>query len=295
MGINLPRISVVIPSYNQAQFIGRTLQSLVKQGYPDLEIIVVDGGSTDGSWEIIRSFAEHTAYAVSEKDRGQSHAINKGFSRATGTIVTWLNSDDVLLPAALHAVARVLTAAPAAEWITGSCVWIDSDDRILRATANPGWNRFGLMGRAMSVGGPSSFMTKSVLESVGMLDEDLHYSMDTELWTRLAKHGIRYESTGTYLWGLRLHPAAKMSGHNFAESTLADPNHPAHARRAAEQISIRTRHGLPARDAWPAYLGDKVHRALSGSLIHSAIDTFRTRGMPLSHASSLLNRRSARP
>jgi len=138
-------------------------------------------------------------------------------------------------------------------------------------------------------------MAKSLLEAIGMLDEDLHYSMDTELWTRLAKHGIRYESTGTYLWGLRLHPAAKMSGHNFAESTLADPNHPSHAKRAAEQISIRTRHGLPARDAWPAYLGDKVHRALSGSLIHSAIDTFRTHGMPLSHASSLLNRRSARP
>ena len=98
-----PRISVVIPSYNQAQFIGRTLQSVVTQGYPDLEVIVIDGGSSDGSWEIIRSVAEHTAYAVSEKDRGQSHAINKGFSRATGTIVTWLNSDDVLLPGALHA------------------------------------------------------------------------------------------------------------------------------------------------------------------------------------------------
>jgi glycosyltransferase involved in cell wall biosynthesis len=295
VGINLPRISVVIPSYNQARFIGRTLRSVVAQGYPDLEVIVVDGGSTDDSWEVIRSFAEHTTYAVSEKDRGQSHAINKGFSRASGPIVTWLNSDDVLLPGALHAVARVLTTAPAAQWITGSCVWIDSNDRILRATVNPGWNRFGARGRAISVGGPSSFMTKSVLESVGMLDEDLHYSMDTELWTRLAKHGIRYESTGTYLWGLRLHPAAKMSGHNFAESTLADPNHPSHARRASEQISIRTRHGLPVRDAWPAYLGDKLHRVSSGSVVLSAIDTFRTRGMPLSQASSLLNRRSARP
>jgi len=293
--MRLPCISVVIPSYNQARFIRRTLQSVIAQGYPEIEVIVVDGGSTDGSWEIIKSFTAHTAYAVSEKDRGQSHAINKGFSRASGEVVTWLNSDDVLLPGALHAVARVLTAAPAARWITGSCVWIDSDDRILRATVNPGWNRFGAMGRVMSVGGPSSFMARSLLDSFGMLDEDLHYSMDTELWTRLATRGIRYESTGTYLWGLRLHPAAKMSGHNFAESPLADPNHPSHATRAAEQMAIRKRHGLPVRDAWPAYLGDKLHRASSGSVIRSAIDTFRVRGMTLSQASALLNRRSAPP
>lgn len=291
----LPRISVVIPSFNQARFIARTLDSLIAQDYPAAEIIVIDGASTDDSWQVIQSFASQISCAVSEPDRGQSHAINKGLARASGDFVTWLNSDDVLLPGALAAVAATCSSYPNARWITGSCVWIDSHDHVLLATANPGWNPYGAMGRATSVGGPSSFIARPLLDLLGLLDEQLHYSMDTELWTRFMKHGVSYECTGTYLWGLRLHPAAKMSGHNFADSPFADRSHPSHARRAAEQALIRTRHGLAASDTWPAFLADKFHRFATGSFIRSAIDTRRTRGMPLSQASFLLNRPDMQP
>jgi glycosyltransferase involved in cell wall biosynthesis len=290
----MARISVVVPSYNQADFIARTLESVISQNYPALELIVIDGGSKDGSWDIIRSYDGWAAHTVSEPDRGQSHAINKGFARATGEFVTWLNSDDVLLPGALHDVAGILRKTPTAQWITGSCVWIDADDLVLQATTNPGWNRFGFKGRATSVGGPSSFIAKALIDRYGLLDEDLHYSMDTELWNRFATHGISYQNTGTYLWGLRLHPAAKMSGHNFSESAFADPQHPSHARRAAEQVSVRTRHGLPPQDTWAAYFADKAHRVVTASAFRSRVHTFQTRGMPLARAASLLNQRSGR-
>ena len=106
-----PRISIVTPSYNQGQFIEETIRSVLLQGYPDLEYIIIDGGSTDQSVEIIKKYEAWLTYSVSENDGGQSHAINKGFERATGVLLSWLNSDDVLLPDALAAVAARLSSS----------------------------------------------------------------------------------------------------------------------------------------------------------------------------------------
>jgi glycosyltransferase involved in cell wall biosynthesis len=109
-----PKISIVTPSFNQGRFIEKTILSVIEQDYPNLEYIIIDGGSTDESVEVIKKYDQHLAYWVSEPDRGQSHAINKGFERATGEIFGWLNSDDWYHPGALKAVAEAFAANPEA-------------------------------------------------------------------------------------------------------------------------------------------------------------------------------------
>ena len=131
--MNLPKISIITPSFNQAHFLERTMLSVLSQNYPNLEYIIIDGGSTDGSVEIIKKYEDRLAHWVSEKDRGQSHALNKGFARATGDIIGWLNSDDLYCNDALMRVAKACLACPEDEAWYGGIYIADSEDRILNA------------------------------------------------------------------------------------------------------------------------------------------------------------------
>src|SRR3954464_1584686 len=125
-----PKLSIITPSFNQASFIERTLHSVLDQGYEPLEYIVVDGGSTDGSVDIIRSFEDRLAWWVSEKDRGQTHALNKGLQRATGEIVAYINSDDYYLPGAFDTAVAALESSDV-RWVAGSCQFADADGNLL--------------------------------------------------------------------------------------------------------------------------------------------------------------------
>ncbi len=184
-----PRVSVVTPSYNQAQFIEETIRSALLQGYPNLEYIIVDGGSTDGSVEIIRRYADHLAWWVSEPDSGQSEAINKGFARATGDILAWLNSDDVYLPGAMAASVAHLTAHPEVNLVYGDAQIIDETGNRVGGIAGARFDLKRLVTDIHPIPQPTAFWRRETTTRLGPLRTDLHYVMDWEWWLRVARSG----------------------------------------------------------------------------------------------------------
>jgi glycosyltransferase involved in cell wall biosynthesis len=209
LGEQLPRITVVTPSLNQSAYLEGTIVSVLSQDYPNLEYIVVDGGSTDGSVEIIEKYADHLAFWCSEPDRGQSHAINKGFARATGDILAWLNSDDYYEPDALRAVADVYCNAPHTVMVYGDCYMLYPDGRTT-LKRKISFDRNICLYSYLMVPQPSAFWRRDVYEAVGDLREDLQCAMDYDLFLKLAHYcptGIRHLRTplSTY----RLHHGSK--------------------------------------------------------------------------------------
>ena len=211
-GQQWPRVSIVTPSYNQAQFIEQTLRSVLLQGYPDLEYIVMDGGSSDGSAEIIEKYAPWLTHWESEKDRGQSHAINKGFERTSGEIIAWLNSDDFYLPDALHIVAQNLAQGTGNYALAGHCVTVFTDGR---APGEPygayvSQTRFLQFWKGYQMHQPSVFWRREVMEKVGLLDEEQHLIMDFDYWARIGKY-FSFVDVGQTLSCATIHQDAKTS------------------------------------------------------------------------------------
>jgi glycosyltransferase involved in cell wall biosynthesis len=205
-----PRISIVTPSYNQGRFIEETIRSVLLQGYPDLEYIIIDGGSSDESLHMIKKYEPWLNSWVSEKDRGQSHAINKGFCRSTGVILSWLNSDDVLLPAALATVAGLLPYPDERILIAGGAECRDASGirtigviRRVPKTFSDVFLHFDSWFAQSSV-----FFTRQALNSTGVLREDLHYAMDLDLWLRMTRHA-RITPVERHLSWFRVHENAK--------------------------------------------------------------------------------------
>ncbi len=209
-----PRISIVTPSYNQGQFIEETIRSVLLQGYPNLEYIVIDGGSTDGSVEIIRRYEPWLAYWVSEKDRGQSHAINKGFARSTGEIMAWLNSDDVYVQRALETVAREC-ANKRNGLIWGICENIDATSRTIGQVDKHGYSKCAISLGLGTLPQPATFWHRTVWEKVGGLSESLFFSMDYDLWMRFATQPeVVFQGLSQVLAAERIHPEQKTSPRN---------------------------------------------------------------------------------
>lgn len=183
-----PRVSIVTPSYNQARFLEETIRSVLLQGYPNLEYIIMDGGSTDGSVEIIRKYEPWLAYWVSEKDGGQADAIDKGWRMATGDVVAWLNSDDTYVPGAVGKAMALLAAHPSASVIAGSTAFVGEDGvpiRVITPSVFDPHVHLILPPYAQ----PGVFCRRSAVEATGFLDTTLHYVMDHDLWYRLGLAG----------------------------------------------------------------------------------------------------------
>jgi glycosyltransferase involved in cell wall biosynthesis len=206
----LPMISVITPSFNQADYLEKTIGSVIGQEYPQLEYIIVDGGSTDASVSIIRRHESKLAWWVSEADRGQSHAINKGLARATGDILCWLNSDDFLANGALHVVGRYFADHPKSAAVVGHCISLDThsgEEFVLRGEFKSRL-RLLLPTAPYRLHQPSIFWRREVYERVGPLDESMHLIMDFDYWCRIADH-YRFVNLDAVLSYCHRHDEAK--------------------------------------------------------------------------------------
>ena len=275
--MTLPKISIVIPSYNQGKYIDEAIKSILEQDYENKEIIVIDGGSNDESLDIIKKHKNHISYWISKNDNGQSHAINKGFCQARGTMLTWLNSDDILLPGALGSVAESWRDSGQPDWIAGNCVWSDPKGKVLRCARGIKWSPFLAKFGLVNVAGPSSFFSRELLEAAGGLREDLHFMMDTDLWLNFARQGARYIRLDRYLWVLRLHSEAKMSGHNFTNSPMSAKDHPVWVKRKEERVKIANRYNISRGRHVVARFASRFIRCVQLSTPLAVFDTMRYR------------------
>ncbi|MBM4009033.1 MAG: glycosyltransferase [Planctomycetes bacterium] len=204
-----PRITIVTPSFQQARFLPWTIRSVTAQDYADLEYIVIDGGSTDGSREIIESHAKRLAWWCSERDGGQTQAINKGFRRATGEIVGWLNSDDMLLPGCLRTVASAFKD-PSVEAICGWGVMMSEQGRVRRRWVHAQPTARMLCSESLLFQ-PAVFWRRRLHDAFGFLDESFRFTMDREWFARLAAGGVVPRLLPRCLAAYRAHAATKTS------------------------------------------------------------------------------------
>ena len=200
-------VSIVTPSYNQSAFLEETILSVLEQENVDIEYIIIDGGSTDGSLDIIEKYAARLAWWVSESDSGQAEAINKGLSRATGEYIAWLNSDDLYLPGAVAQAALALGANPEVGFVFGDAITIDTQGRKLNDLIFGDWGLEELIAFRI-ICQPAVFMRRSVLEQACYLDTTYHYMLDHQLWLRLARIAPIQHIPSTWA-SARHHPEAK--------------------------------------------------------------------------------------
>lgn len=183
-----PLVSIVTPSYNQAKYLEQTIRSVLDQNYPRLEYIVIDGGSTDDSEHVIRKYMDQLAYWISEKDSGQAEAINKGFLRARGEIIAWLNSDDYYLPNTITSAVKVFEENPDVVMAYGDMLAVDERGQTMNLLKYKQLSLQDLLCFQI-IGQPSIFFRREVLEETGKLDTSLHFLLDHHLWIRIAQYG----------------------------------------------------------------------------------------------------------
>ena len=266
--MTFPSITIVTPSYNQAPYLEATIRSVLDQAYPALRYIIMDGGSTDGSVDIIKRYADKLTYWVSEKDGGQSDAINKGFATdtsmqgqldLTNNVMTWLNSDDVLLPGALKRVGQIFEKYPQIHWLTGQPANMDAEGKHLklgrlktghaRSFIKRGWYHGRGLGFIRQEG---TFWRRPVWDLVGGINPDLHYAMDFDLWRRFAAHAPLV-TVDQHLAAFRTQPNQKTSAIDkyYAEAGVTLPN-------AARLIALPAR-AIFTLATWPLLPRVYVH------------------------------------
>lgn len=284
------RISVVMASYNQGPHIREALESALTQNDPDFEVIVIDGGSTDETLAILDAYRDRLAYYVSEPDAGQSHALNKGFEAARGDLLTWLNTDDAILPGALRRVRAFAERYPKCEWFAGDTVNIDPEGRIFQCCRGtrirPYLWRSGLMG----VGGPSAFFSADLFRRAGALRTDMHYMFDGELWTRFFQLGARFLRIPHYLWCFRWHKDSKTTHQAFEDPSADRPTAGADPR-CAERAMFRSMHfaGVSPGRRSISRLLEMLDKVVCGKAHTGLWDTWKLKGKRWQEAFPVLN------
>ena len=252
-------VSIITPSYNQGRYLERTIRSVLEQRRP-FEYLVMDGGSRDESVEIPQRYSAELQW-VSEPDRGQADAVNKGLARATGEIIGWLNSDDIFYPGAVAAAADFLTRRPEIDVVYGNGNHIDEHDRVIEPYPTEDWDFERLKERCFLCQ-PAVFFRRRLVDRFGPLGVHWRYALDYEYWLRLGKGGVRFARIGALLAGSRLHPETKTLGsrvkvhaeindmlrsllgrapdrwlYNYAHAVLDDRGVPRRSRRFSAEVA----------------------------------------------------------
>jgi glycosyltransferase involved in cell wall biosynthesis len=262
-----PAISVVIPSFNQAEYLEAAISSVVDQGYEALEVIVMDGGSTDGSCRVIEAFSSSLAYWQSRPDGGQAAAIAAGFELATGELLTWLNSDDILLPGALHSNGRAYCGRPDADVFYGDHVVIDAGGAVVERYKHPPYFNWLAWLTGPYIAQPGTLFTRRIWEETGGVDRDMHCAFDYDLWYRFMDSRATFVHVGSFVSGFRIHARAKGAAQL--------------ARYAAEDAILRQRYSARL-GSWSerkmARLLLGAMQILSGAYLHTICYRLSTQG-----------------
>jgi len=269
---DLPKISIVTPSYNQDQFLRETIESVLNQHYSNLEYFIVDGGSTDNSVDIIKDYEDRIDWWVSEKDEGQSDAINKGFKRASGDLLCWVNSDDVLFPSCLKEIADCYLKQGKPDIIHANCVFVDNKGILKRLLRMPERTVFFLNRGVWSASAPAIFFSASIMRKVGYLNTRYHLSMDLDLWLRVARAGGIAYHIPKYLGAFRWHGDSQTSIAGQAKKQKNDEN-PETKIILNDALSRSTRKRQKEwRIIW------KLYQILNLNYIHSYLETIGVKG-----------------
>lgn len=204
----LPKISVITPSYNQGKYIERTIKSVIEQNYSNLEYIICDGGSKDETIDIIRKYQDHISWWCSEKDKGQTDAINKGMKKATGEIVCWINSDDILLPKSLNHIGHFFATHPNISYYNGVSIEIDADDKIIK-TKNLYFTPFFFKHGCFNCAQQGMFWRREIFKKIGYLNEEFHACMDVEFQARICEAGYKMYFENTPIGAIRIYEETK--------------------------------------------------------------------------------------
>ena len=263
-------LSVVIPSYNSEQYIEECLKSLAAEKLDNTEYILVDGGSIDRTMDVVDKYRDMFHMIISEPDKGQSDAFNKGFLKARGEYLTWLNSDDVFCPGALKKVVQWIKKEKK-PWYAANLVYINETSQIIRCCQSAGFEKWALRFGILNVFGPSSIFHRNLYSKLGPFREDFHYCMDTEYWWRMARNDFQYERIPYYLWALRLHDKAKT-----AKCVLKNHYPP----RMLEEGNLIHKKYYPSASKLITKMGRvlvRIWRIFNCSYIISGIDTLKNR------------------
>lgn len=273
-----PFFSIVIATFNYGQFLEEAIESVLSQSCKDYELIIVDGGSTDNTIEVIKKYEKYLAWWVSEPDNGQSNAFNKGFRHSNGKYLTWLNADDVYLPGALESVKRTIERNPQADWATGNFIRFRDEDKVIIEAQ---WGPHHLpkylqtFDSPICVFGPTTFWSREVYNQVGDLDEKLHFSMDTDYWLRIIKQGFLQVRVNHDIWAFRMHNASKTAeydDHKADEETAQKKN--AEKKYKADKLHYKL-----SRVKYYLYI---VHRCIDGSAFKGMCRNLFVKGKTLS-------------